>query len=45
MLMPVLVVVFGPLEAVPIMAVAAMMANFSRILAWWREIDWRATAV
>jgi uncharacterized membrane protein YfcA len=44
MLMPVLVVVFGPLEAVPIMAVAAMMANFSRILVWWREIDWRATA-
>ena len=45
MLMPVLVVVFGPLEAVPIMAVAAMMANFSRIMVWWREIDWRATAV
>jgi len=45
MLMPVLVVVFGPLEAVPIMGVAALMANFSRILVWWREIDWRATAV
>jgi uncharacterized membrane protein YfcA len=45
MLMPVLVVVFGPLEAVPIMAVAALMANFSRIMVWWREIDWRATAV
>jgi uncharacterized membrane protein YfcA len=24
------------------MAVAAIMANFSRILAWWREVDWRA---
>ena len=24
------------------MAVAAVMANFSRILAWWREVDWRA---
>ena len=45
MLMPVLVIVFGPLEAVPIMAVAALMANLSRILVWWREIDWRATAV
>ena len=43
MLMPVLVIVFGPLEAVPIMAVAAIMANASRIMAWWREIDWRAT--
>ena len=44
MLMPVLVVVFGPREAVPIMAVAAIMANFSRILAWWRDVDWRACA-
>ena len=44
MLMPVLVIVFGPLKAVPIMAVAALMANFSRILVWWREVDWRATA-
>ena len=45
MLMPVLVIVFGPLKAVPIMAVAAMMANFSRIMVWWREVDWRATLV
>lgn len=44
MLMPVRVVVFGPLEAVPIMGVAALMANFSRVLVWWRETDWRATA-
>jgi uncharacterized membrane protein YfcA len=42
MLMPVLVYEYGPKEAVPIMAVAAVMANFSRILAWWREVDWRA---
>jgi uncharacterized protein len=42
MLMPVLVIAFGPLHAVPIMAIAAIMANFSRILAWWREVDWRA---
>jgi nucleotide-binding universal stress UspA family protein len=29
-------------EAVPIMAVAAIMANLSRVLVWWREVDWRA---
>jgi hypothetical protein len=34
MLLPPLVVVFGPKEAVPIMAAV-----------WWREIDWRACAV
>jgi hypothetical protein len=44
MLMPVLVYEFGPKEAVPIMAIAAVMANFSRILAWWREVDWKACA-
>ena len=44
MLLPVLVSAFGPKEAVPIMAVAAVMANLSRIMAWWREVDWRATA-
>jgi len=44
MLMPVLVYQYGPKQAVPIMAVAAVMANISRILAWWREVDWRACA-
>ena len=43
-LMPVLVYQYGPKEAVPIMAIAAVMANLSRILAWWREVDWRACA-
>ena len=42
MLMPALVLVFGPREAVPIMAVASIMANASRVAAWWRELDWRA---
>ena len=42
MLMPVLVIAFGPLQAVPIMAIAAIMANLSRIIVWWREVDWRA---
>ena len=40
-LMPVMVIAFGPIQAVPIMAIAAIMANLSRILAWWREVDWR----
>ena len=44
MLIPVLVYEIGPKEAVPIMAVAAVMANLSRIVAWWREVDWRACA-
>ena len=44
MLMPVLVYQYEPKQAVPIMAVAAVMANLSRILAWWREVDWRACA-
>ncbi|MFL6647332.1 MAG: sulfite exporter TauE/SafE family protein [Sulfurifustaceae bacterium] len=44
MLMPVLVIAFGPLQAVPVMALAAVMVNFSRILVWWREVDWRTCA-
>jgi uncharacterized membrane protein YfcA len=43
-LLPVLVHAFGPKQAVPIMAIAAVMANLSRVLAWWREVDWRAVA-
>ena len=44
MLMPVLVIVFGPLQAVPVMAIAAIMANLSRIMVWWRDVNWRACA-
>jgi uncharacterized membrane protein YfcA len=44
MLVPALIYAFGPREAVPIMAVAAVMANVSRIMAWWREVDWQACA-
>jgi len=43
-MMPILVVMFGPRQAVPIMAVAAIMGNMGRVLAWRREIDWRACA-
>jgi uncharacterized membrane protein YfcA len=44
MLVPVLVLAFGPKAAVPVMAIAAVMANLARILSWWREIAWRACA-
>jgi uncharacterized membrane protein YfcA len=44
MLMPILMLAFGPQEAVPIMAICALLANFSRVLVWWRDIDWRANA-
>ena len=44
MLMPSMMLAFGPQEAVPIMAIAALLANFSRVLVWWREVDWRANA-
>ncbi len=43
MVMPALMLVFGPREAVPIMAVASIMANASRVGAWWREVDWRVS--
>jgi uncharacterized membrane protein YfcA len=45
LLLPPLVIVFGPKEAVPIMAIVALMANLSRVAAWWREVDWKACAV
>lgn len=43
-LMPILVAMFGPRQAVPIMAVAAIMGNAGRVLAWRRDIAWRACA-
>jgi uncharacterized membrane protein YfcA len=44
MLLPVLVFQFGPKQAVPIMAVAALMANVAKVVAWWQEVNWRAFA-
>ncbi len=43
-LLPVLVIAFGPQSAIPIMAIVALMSNFAKITSWWREIDWRAMA-
>jgi uncharacterized protein len=41
-LMPVLVIQFGPRQAVPIMALAAILGNLGRVIAWWRHIAWRS---
>ena len=43
-LLPILVYQFGPKQAVPIMAIAALMSNVGKVLAWWRHVDWRAFA-
>jgi uncharacterized membrane protein YfcA len=43
-LLPILVYTFGPKQAVPVMAVAALMANLARVIAWWKLVDWRAFA-
>ena len=45
MLLPVLVWSFGPKETIPIMAIASLMANASRVAVWWREVDWKLNAV
>lgn len=44
LLLPILVPMFGAVEAIPIMAVAGFLANFSRVLAWWRSIEWKAVS-
>ncbi|MGI9464133.1 MAG: sulfite exporter TauE/SafE family protein [Aestuariivirgaceae bacterium] len=43
-LMPILVVAFGPKAAVPIMALAAILGNLARVAVWWPVIAWRAVA-
>jgi uncharacterized membrane protein YfcA len=44
MLMPPLVLMYGPRTAVPIMAITALMTNLARVIVWWRELDWRVVA-
>ncbi len=44
MLLPVLVFQLGPKQAVLVMPIAALMANVGKVIAWWREVDWRAFA-
>lgn len=43
-LLPVLSLVFGPKAAIPIMAVASIAGNASRVVAWRRQISLRAFA-
>jgi uncharacterized membrane protein YfcA len=43
-LIPVLVFQFGPKQAVPIMAIAALMSNVAKVMVWRKEVDWRAFA-
>ncbi len=40
--MPILVLTFGPKAAIPIMAIASVLGNFARIMVWWSAINWRA---
>lgn len=41
-LLPLLALAFGGMQAVPVMAIAAVMANLARLLLWWQAVDWRA---
>lgn len=43
-LLPLLTLQFGPKAAVPIMAIASILGNFARVVAWWRIVSWRAVA-
>jgi uncharacterized protein len=40
-LLPVLVTLYGPRAAVPVMGVAAVLGNVGRVVAWWRRINWK----
>jgi uncharacterized protein len=40
-LLPALVLLYGPRMAVPMMGIAALMANIARVAVWWRQIRWR----
>jgi uncharacterized protein len=44
-LMPALVYFYGPIQAIPVMAITATVANLSRVFLWWRVIDWKACLV
>ena len=44
-MVPILAFSFGAKAAVPIMAIAALLANASRVAAWWRELDLPAALI
>ncbi len=43
-LLPILSLAFGPKAAIPIMAVASIVGNASRVVAWRRQINLKAFA-
>ncbi len=45
MLLPALTYSFGPKAAIPIMAIAAIMGNISRVILWRKEINFKAFAL
>lgn len=45
LLMPPLVHFYGPMQAVPVIALVAIVANLTRVGLWWRSIDWRVCGV
>jgi uncharacterized membrane protein YfcA len=44
-LMPALVYFYGPIQAIPVIALVATVANLSRIFLWWSVIRWRVCFV
>ena len=44
-LMPSLVYFYGPIQAIPVIALVATVANLSRIFLWWNVIEWRVCFV
>ena len=44
-LMPALVHFYGPVQTVSIIAITATIANFSRVILWWRETNWKVCLV
>lgn len=45
LLLPLLVQFYGPKAAAPIMAIAAISGNASRMMVWWRSISWRPALI
>jgi uncharacterized membrane protein YfcA len=44
-LMPALVYFYGPIQAIPVIALVAIVANLSRIFLWWSDINWKVCFV
>jgi uncharacterized membrane protein YfcA len=44
-LMPALVFFYGPIQAIPVIALVATVANLSRIFLWWSVINWKVCFV